>query len=92
MLLLTLVMAVGMVVGTIGCQDSKAEQELAKEPITRSMLLKPDVTGIEGKDALVLEVEFAPGTVVGKHIHPGHEIVYMLEGYLKGERERTSHL
>ena len=80
--LLTLVLAVGIVAGMIGCQDSKAEQEPAKEPITRTMLLKPDVTGIGGKEALVLEVEFLPGAVGGKHFHPGHEIVYMLEGSL----------
>jgi quercetin dioxygenase-like cupin family protein len=71
-----------MVLATIGCQDSKAEQEPAKEPITRTMLLKPDVTGTEGKEALVILVEFAPGAVGGKHFHPGHEIVYMLEGSL----------
>ena len=69
--LLALVSAVGMVVGMIGCQGSTAEQEPAQEPIARTMLLKPDVTGIEGKEALVLEVEFAPGAVGGEHFHPG---------------------
>ena len=80
--LLASVLAVGMMMGMIGCQGSKAEQEPAQEPITRTLLLKPDVTGIEGKEALVLEVELAPGAVVGKHFHPGHEIGYMLEGSL----------
>ncbi len=84
---LALVLAVGMGVGLIGCQGSTAEQEPAEEPITRTMLLKPDVTGIGGKEALVLEVEFAPGAVGGKHFHPGHEIVYMLEGSITLEVE-----
>ena len=85
--LLALVLAIGMVLGTIGCQSSKAEQEPAQEPITRTLLLKPDVAGIEGKEALVLEVELAPGAVVGKHFHPGHEIGYVLEGSLALEVE-----
>ena len=88
--LLALVSAVGMVVGMIGCQGSTAEQEPAQEPIARTMLLKPDVTGIEGKEALVLEVEFAPGAVGGEHFHPGHEIVYMLEGSITLEVEGKS--
>ncbi len=85
--LLALVAAVGMVVGMIGCQGSTDEQEPAQEPIARTMLLKPDVTGIGGKEALVLEVEFAPGAVGGKHFHPGDELVYMLEGSITLEVE-----
>ncbi len=82
-----LVLAVGMVVGMIGCTGAKAEQELAKEPITRTLLLKSDVTEIEGKETLMLVVEFAPGAVGGKHIHPGDELVYMLEGSITLEVE-----
>ena len=85
--LLTLALALGMVVGLVGCQGSTSEPEPAQEPITRTMLLKPDVTGIGGKEALVLLVEFAPGAVGGKHFHPGHEIVYMLEGSITLEVE-----
>ncbi len=85
--LLALVLAVGMVVGMIGCQGAKAEQEPAKEPITRTLLLKSDVTGIEGKETLMLVVEFAPGAVGGKHFHPGDELVYMLEGSITLEVE-----
>ncbi len=80
--LLALVLAVGIVVGMIGCQSSTAEQEPAQEPIKITVLFKPDVTGIEEKEALVLLVELAPGAVGEKHFHPGHEIVYMLEGSL----------
>ena len=71
----------------IGCKGAKAEQELAKEPITRTLLLKSDVTGIEGKETLMLVVEFAPGAVGGKHFHPGDELVYMLEGSITLEVE-----
>jgi len=82
-----LVLAVGMVVGMIGCQSSTAEQEPAQEPITVTVLFKPDVTGIEGKEALVLLVEFEPGAVGEKHFHPGHEIVYVQEGSITLEVE-----
>ena len=85
--LLALVLAVGMVVGTFGCQGSKADQEPAQEPITVTVLFKPDVTGIEEKEALVLLVELAPGAVGGKHFHPGDEIAYMQEGSLTLEVE-----
>ncbi len=85
--LLALVLAVGMVGGMIGCQGAKAEQEPAKEPITRTLLLKSDVTEIEGKETLMLVVEFAPGAVGGKHFHPGDELVYMLEGSITLEVE-----
>ena len=85
--LLALALIVAMVVGMIGCQGSPAEQEPAQEPITRTLLLKPDVTGIEGKEALVYLLEYAPGAVGGEHFHPGHEISYVQEGSLTLEVE-----
>ena len=81
--MLTIALVVGIAVGMIGTQVLKAQQE----PVGRTLLLKTDLAGIEGKEALVLIVEFAPGAVGGKHHHPGHEIGYMLEGSISLEVE-----
>lgn len=43
-------------------------------------LLKTDVAGVEGKEWKVITVELAPGVVDARHVHPGVELVYVLEG------------
>ena len=75
-LLLSVTLAVGITVGVIGTQILKAQQE----PIKRTVLLKTDLPGIEGKEARLILSEYAPGAAAGKHYHPGHEFVYLLEG------------
>ena len=54
---------------------------------TRTGLLKTDLVGIEGKEAVMLTVEGGPGLVGGKHYHPGYEFAYVLEGSLVMEVE-----
>lgn len=75
-LLLALTLAVGIAVGLIGSPVLNAQQE----PIKRTVLLQTDLPGIEGKEARVILSEYAPGASSGKHHHPGHEFVYLLEG------------
>ena len=74
--MLSLALIVGIAVGMLGNQVLIAQQE----PIKRTVLLKTDGAGIEGKEAVVVLVEIAPGMAVGKHIHPGDELFYRLEG------------
>ena len=74
--MLGVALAAGIAVGVIGTQVLKAQQE----PVKATVLLKTDLAGIEGKEALVVLVEHAPGTAAGKHYHPGHEFAYLLEG------------
>jgi len=74
--MLALAVAVGIAIGTIGTQVLNAQQE----PLKRTVLLRQDLVGMEGKEALVVLVEAAPGAVAGKHYHPGHELAYILEG------------
>jgi len=75
MLVFGLTFAVGLATGMIGTQILHAQQ-----PLKRTELMKTDLEGMEGKQALVAIVEFAPGAVAGKHYHPGHEFAYILEG------------
>jgi len=75
-LMLGVTFAVGLAVGAIGTQILNAQQE----PFKRTVLLKTDLTGLEGKEGVVVLVELAPGASAGKHYHPGHEVNYVLEG------------
>ena len=74
--MLGVTLAVGIAVGVFGDQVLKAQQE----PVKATVLLKTDLAGIEGKEALVVLVEHAPGAASGKHYHLGHEFAYLLEG------------
>ncbi len=81
-LLVSLSLVVGIAFGVIGMQILNAQ-----EPIKRTELMKTDLEGIEGEQAKVAVVEFAPGVVAGKHYHPEYEFAYVLEGSLIVEAE-----
>jgi len=72
--------AVGMVVG-VGL-GLLAGQVLHAQPetIKRTVLLKTDLAGIEGREAIVGLAEVVPGGVTGRHYHHGDELGYVLEG------------
>ena len=40
-----------------------------------------------GYEAVQMRIDFDPGTVFGKHSHPGEEIIYVIEGLLEYEIE-----
>ena len=75
-LMFSFTLAVGIAVGMIGDRVLSAQQE----PIKRTVLLKTDLAGMQGKEGVMIHVELAPGGAAGKHYHPGHELVYILEG------------
>ncbi len=75
-LLLSLTLVIGIAIGITATQVLNAQQE----PIKRTVLLQTDLPGIEGKEARVILSEYTPGAAAGKHYHPGHEFVYLLEG------------
>lgn len=80
-LLLTLTLTVGIALGVIGAQTVDAQQE----PMKRTMLLKTPLSGIEGKEGMLVRVEFAPGAVTGLHYHSGEELIHLLEGTVSME-------
>jgi quercetin dioxygenase-like cupin family protein len=54
--------------------------------ITRTELQRHDLS-VPGREAIQVRVEFAPGAAVGKHSHPGEEIVNMLAGSMEYDVE-----
>jgi quercetin dioxygenase-like cupin family protein len=56
-------------------------------------LLAKDLTGIAGKEATMVTVEYPPGGVSAEHRHNAHTFVYVLEGsvvmQVKGGKEIT---
>ena len=69
-------LAVGIILGAIGNQVLHGQSE----PIKRTVLLKTDLVGMEGKEAILALAEIAPGAATGKHTHPGYGFAYVLEG------------
>jgi len=74
--MLAATLVVGIALAAIGSRSLYAQHE----PFKRTMLLKTDLKGLEGKEAVVVLAELAPGASAGKHYHPGNEFNYVLEG------------
>ena len=81
--MLSLTLAAGVILGMVGSHVLHAQQE----PIKRTVLVKTDLEGIEGKEAILFLAELAPGAVGGKHYHPGTEVFYAVEGAFTHEPE-----
>ncbi len=58
-----------LLTGTLVAQDAKV-----------TPLLSKDLSGIPGKEALMITVEYAPGATDAIHRHNAHVFVYVLEG------------
>ncbi len=67
----------------IGAQGAAAHE--IKPAVTK--LLNQPLAGIAGQEANVVLFAVGPGWTIGKHTHPGHIFVYMLEGSIKIEVE-----
>jgi quercetin dioxygenase-like cupin family protein len=57
------------------------------QPVKRTELVRTDIGGMEGREAVAYTAELIPGGVAPKHTHPGDEIIYVLEGTLIIEPE-----
>ena len=75
-----IVMSFLLAAGVLAAQGSKA-----------TPLMTKDLTGITGKEGMMLTVEFAPGAASVEHRHNAHTFVYVLEGSMimqvKGGKE-----
>ena len=75
-------LAIGLLAATAGAQDAKVTPLLTKE-----------LTGVTGKEGLMVTVEYAPGGSSAEHRHNAHTFVYVLEGSIvmqvKGGKEVT---
>jgi quercetin dioxygenase-like cupin family protein len=57
---------------------SRAENTAQNTKVTP--LLAKELTGLAGKEGVMLTVEYAPGVSSSKHRHNAHTFVYVLEG------------
>jgi len=67
----------------VGAQGAAAHE--TKPAVTK--LLNTPLAGIAGKEANVVLFDVGPGWKIDNHFHPGHVIVYMLQGSIKIEVE-----
>ena len=56
---------------------------LAAQETKVTPLLAKDLSGIPGKEAMMLTVEYAPGASDAIHRHNAHVFVYVLEGNIE---------
>ena len=64
-------------------QATPARSEPQGTPgITRTDLQQHDLS-VAGRETIQTRVDFAPGATAPKHMHPGEEIVYVLNGTLE---------
>jgi quercetin dioxygenase-like cupin family protein len=76
-MILTLFMMIAVGVFAITAGQEVNAQTRGVQVITQ---FKAEVAGVEGKKWNVSTVELAPGAVDARHVHPGAELVYVLEG------------
>src|SRR5580704_16911974 len=53
---------------------------LAQNPAIKRTVVKSGDVSVPGREAVIANVEIAPGGSAGRHTHPGDEISYVLEG------------
>jgi quercetin dioxygenase-like cupin family protein len=78
-------------------ENATAAPSLAKESVAQNPKITPlitkELTGLAGKEAVMLTVEYAPGASSSKHRHNAHTFVYVLEGSIvmqvEGGKETT---
>src|ERR1700694_1270944 len=53
---------------------------LAQNPAIKRTVVKSGDVSVPGREAVIANVEIAPGGSAGRHTHPGDEISYVLAG------------
>lgn len=77
----TLVLVGAMALVAIGIQGLHADEKEYKSTAKIMKLVeKMPLSGLPGQEANVILAEMPGGWVGGKHYHPGHVFVYVLEG------------
>src|SRR5262245_28432289 len=80
---LTSSLAVAVTAGLVAGQALMAQPS----PVTRTILQQKDLEGAEGREVMMYRADFVPGGVLGRHFHPGPELLYVLEGLLILEQD-----
>ncbi len=90
-LILGLTSVAGIAAGVVGDQVLNAQQQapvqLRPLPLKHTQLHKMDLAGLEGKQGVLIAVEYAPGAADEKPYHSGQVFTYVLEGAVIWEVE-----
>jgi quercetin dioxygenase-like cupin family protein len=78
-LLICLCLTTGTLVATTGTLVATTGRLVAQQAKVTPLMQK-DLTGIPGKEALMITVDYAPGATDEIHRHNAHVFVYVLEG------------
>jgi quercetin dioxygenase-like cupin family protein len=82
-----------IVVGLALIASSMATAGAAAQDAKVTPLMTQELTGMAGKEATMVTVEYAPGASSAEHRHNAHTFVYVLEGavvmQVKGGKEVT---
>lgn len=78
------ILAVAVLIVASGLALRVARSQLTG--IKRTELQRHDLS-VPGREVVQVRVDFAPGSAVPRHTHPGEEIVYVLEGTLEFQLE-----
>jgi quercetin dioxygenase-like cupin family protein len=70
----------GLGVGIAAGWTAATMLEAQPTGIKRTLLMKKELAGIDGREVYLGTAELAPGASAGRHFHDGHEISYVLEG------------
>ena len=79
-------LAVAIAAGLVAGQVLMAQPS----PVTRTILQQKDLEGAEGREVMMYRADFVPGGALGRHFHPGPELLYVLEGALILEQDGHS--
>jgi quercetin dioxygenase-like cupin family protein len=75
-----LLMGIAMLIGGGGVAPGTWQ---AQQPGSRRADLQRHDLSASGREVVQVRVDFDPGYVSPRHIHPGEEIIYVLEGTLE---------
>jgi quercetin dioxygenase-like cupin family protein len=76
--------AVTAVLAAAGIGALRAQQTAPE--VKRNIVLKQDMT-IPGREAVMIEVEFPPGSAEVRHTHPAEVFGFVVEGTIEAESE-----
>ncbi len=83
---LVLVVAFALGVFAVPALDADAQTEYKPKAKVTTLADVP-LIGMAGRKVIIKHFELPPGFVGGKHFHPGHVFVYVLEGEITVEME-----
>lgn len=85
--IVTMTLFGGIAIGVGGTHALNAHSTQQQEPVKRKLLLHADLADNPGKEATLGLSEYAPGANSGKHYHPRHYLIYVMEGSAINEEE-----